>query len=118
MGQLQPREDSPGVSPPRVSGKREQRYFDVDAALHEREILKMELGWLGRFLGGPSSVATFAALVIVIGSIVVMMFSVWKGGSDSINPQFWTRTFDASLGAAGTALGFLFGRGTISRGRS
>ena len=109
--------DTPGESPPRVSGKRETSYFDKNAAQHERAMAEMQLGYIGKIIGGPATVATLAALMVIAGCFLIMLIAVWKEDLSPSAAPVWARMFDASLGSAGTALGFLFGRGTSSDGK-
>lgn len=104
------REDTPGSSPAKVSGKREQKLFNAEVAAHEQSMADKELGTVGKFIGGPSTAATLAALITLVAGGCFAGFAEYQVASHPDVSQIWTRMFDLSLGLFGTALGFLAGR--------
>jgi hypothetical protein len=81
------------------------------AQKHEMNKLHAELGWFGHIFGSE----THAPLVIaflVVGCGLVASGGLWWLAYTTGVREFWSGEAHIALGAATTALGYVFGRGS------
>ncbi|HMG87306.1 MAG TPA: hypothetical protein VK574_16355 [Terracidiphilus sp.] len=81
------------------------------AQKHEMDRLKAELGWFGILFGTENHAS------LVIGFVVVFCGMLGAGGLWCLayktgSREFWSGEAHFALGAATTALGYIFGRGS------
>jgi hypothetical protein len=73
-----------------------------------------DLGWFGRAFGAEAQASIVVALIVVIfgfsGSIGLWAIAFFTG-----KVEFWSGEAHISLGAATTALGYVFGRGSRAK---
>jgi hypothetical protein len=110
-----PKEDKPGAVPPKISGRREKNFFDAEEAAHKLELAKMDSGFVGRFLGGPRTVASLAALIVILFSSVTIIVCLLLDYSSPTGADFWQKGLEGAFALLGTSLGFLFGKGSSER---
>ena len=78
---------------------------------HDLERLHAELGWFGKVFGSESHAAIVIAFVVILlgfGSAIVL----WVVAAHSATPDRWTSEAHIALGAATSALSYVFGRGS------
>jgi hypothetical protein len=109
----QMREDKLGQSPPDVSGQKEAAFFNADAALHAHAMRKLELGWIGFLVGDPTSAPTNIALLCIVAGMALCAVSVIYARTAGTDVEFWHSFTERSLAFVGTALAFIFGRGSV-----
>lgn len=104
-------EDTPGQSPPEVSGNREAAFFDKNAALHKHAMRKLELGWIGRIIGDSSSTPTHIAFLALVAGLLLCFISLEVARAASGDgAEFWHSFAERSLAFGATALAFIFGK--------
>lgn len=78
---------------------------------HALTMRKAELGWFGRALGGESNAAVVIAFFVVVLGFSVAI-GLWITAAHTGQYAFWSSEAHMALGAATTALGYVFGRGS------
>ena len=78
---------------------------------HEMNKLNAELGWFGRLFGGESHAAVVIAFIVVILGFITAA-GLWTLAYLTGHFEFWASEAHIPLGAAISALSYVFGRGT------
>ena len=78
---------------------------------HEINRLKAELGWFGRVFGSESHAAMVIAFVAVFMGFVTAI-GLWALAYYTGHTETWSTEAHFALGAATSALGYVFGRGS------
>lgn len=91
-------------SVPGVTGKKESEQFALAAKQHELDVLKHELGWLGKLWGGNGAAPTNIGGLILILVFVFIICTLFFPSNTELNDA---RKWSYALGSA--ALGYLFG---------
>ncbi len=99
----------PGAEPsdgpvPGISGQKEDALFAASAKRHELDLLKQEMGWLGKIFGGGASAPTNIGGFALLAAFLFVGVSFCFPGSPELNDaRKWAYTI------ATGALGYLFG---------
>lgn len=105
--------DLPARSRRNLSGKREEAFFNKDAASHDHNMRSLELGFMGRLIGASASTPTHIACVGVIGGLLLCAASLAASYfAPEAKAASWLAVFEHSLAFTGAALAFIFGRGS------
>ena len=100
------REDQPGDSP-RATGAEELAFFNATAQ-SQQEMHRMNLGWVGRFLGGgPEKAGNIAALTIAAAILLLAVVAIridWTKELDT-----FLKVLSGVLSVVTLSLGYLFG---------
>ena len=67
------KEDTPGQSPPNVSGQAEKTFFDTERARHEHKMRQLDLGWIGAPFGGGAEKSGNIAIVTIVCCLAVSL---------------------------------------------
>jgi hypothetical protein len=78
---------------------------------HELNMHRAELGWFGIVFGGEAHAAIVIAFFVVIVGLVGAI-GLWVAAYRTGKSDFWSSEAHIALGAATTALGYVFGRGS------
>ena len=93
-----------GGSVPGVSGQKENDSFAADAKRHELDLLKQEMGLLGKLFGGSTAAPTNIGGLALLGSFLFIVATFYMPTSPDLNDaRKWAYTL------ASGALGYLFG---------
>ncbi|SDE07239.1 hypothetical protein SAMN04487996_103268 [Dyadobacter soli] len=80
---------------------------------HAKEMRTTELGFLGKFFGDGRNTQTFVALIAVFSGVSIFATCLFAAYCKPVEAHFWSESGSKSLAFAGTALGYLFGRGAV-----
>ena len=101
---IDPGAEVTGGSVPGVSGQKENDSFENDAKRHELDLLKQEMGVLGKFFGGANAAPTnIGGLALVICFLFLGVSFLLPASSDLNDARKWV------YGLGSGALGYLFG---------
>lgn len=81
---------------------------------HEKDMRSTELGFLGRFFGDGRNTQTFVALIAVFSGVSIFATCLFAAYCKPTEAQFWSDAGLKALAFAGTSIGYLFGRGSVS----
>lgn len=81
---------------------------------HEKDMRSAELGFLGRFFGDGRNTQTFVALVAVFLGVLIFATCLFAAYRKPAEAHFWSDAGLKALAFAGTSLGYLFGKGSVS----
>lgn len=81
---------------------------------HEKDMRNVDLGFLGRFFGDGRNTQTFVALMAVFSGMVIFAGCLFAAYMQPSEAHFWSDAGLKSLAFAGTSLGYLFGRGSVT----
>ena len=84
---------------------------------HLVNMRRVELGWFGTFLGGESHASIVVAFIVVILGFASAI-GLWWVAHYSDKPEFWSNEAHIALGAATSALTYVFGRGARDNSKS
>jgi len=106
-------EDKPGISPPGIDGNLEQTFFSAAKGDHDRKMRELELGIIGKWLGGENNSPIAIAFICIVACLTL--------GAICAYIVFWGTPSAAaaakSLGGKDVSfltlvLGYIFGRGS------
>lgn len=78
---------------------------------HAMDKLRAELGWFGHVFGSESHAPLVIAFLVVACGLVAAGGLWWLAYATGVR-EFWSGEAHIALGAATTALGYVFGRGS------
>lgn len=78
---------------------------------HEMNKLRAELGWFGYVFGSATHAPLVIAFIVVACGMVASGALWWLAYATGMR-EFWSGEAHIALGAATTALGYVFGRGS------
>jgi len=81
---------------------------------HEKDMRSTELGFLGWFFGDGRNTQTFVALIAVFSGLMIFGTCLVAAYRKPTDAQFWSDAGLKALAFAGTSLGYLFGRGSVT----
>lgn len=108
--QLQLKEDQPGQSPPGVNGKREQEFFDAARGAHDQQMRTIELGVIGRLIGGEANSPVAIALILALAAILFCIGCLVAAAVTK--DKVWSEMFERCLAFLGVIVAYVFGRGS------
>ncbi|WP_353718199.1 hypothetical protein [Dyadobacter sp. 676] len=82
---------------------------------HEKDMRSTDLGVLGRFFGDGRNTQTFVAFMAVLSGVLIFDICLIAAYRKPAEAQFWSDAGLKALAFAGTALGYLFGKGSNSK---
>jgi len=101
---IDPSAEQTGGSAPGISGQKESEAFAAAAKRHELDILKQEMGVLGKFFGAATTAPTNIGGLALFGAFIFIVLSFFLANSPELNDaRKWAYTL------ATGALGYLFG---------
>ncbi len=104
--------DEPGDSPPGISGDLERNFFNAARGDHDHKMRKLELGLVGKLLGGERNAPTHVAAVLGgIGGLSAIGCLIAAGQVEPAQSDFWAQQFERALAFATAAVAFIFGKG-------
>lgn len=78
---------------------------------HKEELTRIELGWLGRFLGGEKTAPTVIALIAALIGFGISVTCLILAATQPDRSAFWAEWSSRALAVSTLALGYVFGRG-------
>lgn len=78
---------------------------------HDIDKLRAELGWFGRIFGADPHAPIVIAFIVVASGLMTSA-CLWAIAYRTGSREFWSGEAHIALGAATTALGYVFGRGS------
>jgi hypothetical protein len=81
---------------------------------HAQVMKERDLGALGKFFGDGRNTPTFISLLAVVSGILIYCYCLFSAKQNLENASFWSENASKALAFAGTALGYIFGRATIT----
>lgn len=78
---------------------------------HKETLARIELGWLGGFLGGEKTAPTVIALIAALIGFGISFTCLVLAAKQADRAAFWSEWSSRALTVSTTALGFVFGRG-------
>jgi len=78
---------------------------------HEMAMKQADLGWFGRLFGAEEQASIVVAFVVIILGFSAS-FGLWWIAYSTGKVEFWSGEAHIALGAATSALGYVFGRGS------
>lgn len=81
---------------------------------HEKDMRNAELGFLGKFFGDGRNTQTFVALVAVFLGVLIFATCLVAAYRKPTEAQFWSDAGLKALAFAGTSIGYLFGKGSVT----
>jgi hypothetical protein len=103
-------EDTPGTSPPGIDGNLEQTFFNAAKGHHDRKMRELELGALGRWLGGERNSPIHIAFICIIAGIAFALIFLMIGAIQPSLLSTFDGYFEKDLSFIGMVLAYIFGR--------
>jgi len=95
-----------------AEGTELQHLLMIEVNRHKETMRSVELGWIGRVLGGEANAPIAVATIVVVAGIVGASLSVWMA-SQSLRPEsseYWSKMVERFLALTISGLSFIFGR--------
>lgn len=104
--------DEPGASPPGITGDLEKNFFNAARGDHDHKMRVLELGLIGRLLGGEKNSAIHvAAIISVIGALAGLGCLGMAAHAGPEQGGFWGQQFERAFAFTTATVAFIFGRG-------
>ncbi len=106
------KEDTAGPSRPDIRGEDEKTaFFNQAAADHALQRRKLEMGFLGRALGGRDDAPNHIAFIAMLMGFLLAVSSLWVAhAANTADVKFWESFAERGLAFSGVCLSFIFGR--------
>jgi hypothetical protein len=95
-----------------AEGTELQHLLMMEVNRHKETMRSVELGWIGRVVGGEANAPVAVATIVVVAGIAGASLSVWMA-SQSLRPEsseYWSKMVERFLALTISGLSFIFGR--------
>ena len=95
-----------------AEGTELQHLLMVESNRHKEAMRSVELGLIGRVVGGEANAPVAVATMVVVAGIVGAALSVWMAAQSQRpdSSEYWSKMIERSSALTITGLSFIFGR--------
>jgi hypothetical protein len=95
-----------------AEGTELQHLLMVETNRHKEAMRSVELGWIGRVVGGETNAPIAVATLVVVAGLAGVFLSVWMASQSprTDSSEYWSKMIERFLALTVSGLSFIFGR--------